>query len=76
MDNLFILWKVNVTSESPEWKQMKMNKTQTREDQCGEGKRPRMSWDNIHKQLGELCVKIYEGSFDGIFIPMTSGDSL
>jgi len=74
--DVFTLWKVQVTSDSPEWKQMKMNKTQTHEEQCEEGRRPRMSWDNIYKQLGELCVVVYEGSFDGIFTTATSDGSL
>jgi len=77
MSDSFVLWKVHVTSDSAEWKNMKMNKTQTHEDQCDEGKRPRMSWDNIHKQLGDLCVKIYDGSFNNIFThATTSTDSL
>ena len=65
--DLFILWKVNVTHESPEWKQIKMNKLQTYEDQCVEGRRPHISWENIHSQIPDKCVKIYEGSFEGIF---------
>ena len=76
LNDVFILWKVCVTSDSPEWKQMKMNKTQTNEDQCEEGRRPRMSWDNIHKQLGELCVVVYKGPFESIFTTTTLTDSL
>ena len=77
MSDSFILWKVHVTNDSPEWKNMKMNKTQTHEDQCDEGKRPRISWDNIYNQLGDLCVKIYDGTFDNIFThATTSNDSL
>jgi hypothetical protein len=67
------LWKLNLTNDSPEWKQLKMNKTQTFEDQCNQGRRPHISWDSIHKQINEKCpdkcVKVYEGSFEGIFIP-------
>jgi hypothetical protein len=67
LNNVFILWKVNVSSNSPEWKQIKMNKTQTNADQCEEGRRPHISWDNIHSQISEKCVKVYEGTFEDIF---------
>jgi hypothetical protein len=67
LKDVFILWKVNVSSNSPEWKQIKMNKTQTNADQCEEGRRPHISWDNIHSQIAEKCVKVYEGTFENIF---------
>lgn len=67
LNDLFVLWKVNVTNESPEWKQVKMNKSQTNENQCDDGRRPHISWDNIYTQIPQCCVKVYEGSFEGIF---------
>lgn len=76
LNNVFTLWKVNVSSNSTEWKQIKMNKTQTHADQCDEGRRPHISWDNIHSQIGEKCVKVYEGTFENIFIPKTTDGSL
>ena len=73
----FILWKVNLTSESPEWKGIKMNKTQTHEEQCEEGRRPHISWNNIHSQIPDKCIKVYEGNFEDIFTQavMVSVDS-
>ena len=68
LSDKFILWKVNVSDESSEWKQIKMNKTQTYEDQCNEGRRPHISWDNIYSQIPNKCIKVYEGSFEGIFL--------
>lgn len=76
LNNIFTLWKVIVSSNSTEWKQIKMNKTQTHADQCDEGRRPHISWDNIHSQIGEKCVKVYEGTFENIFIPKTTDGSL
>lgn len=76
LNNVFTLWKVIVSSNSTEWKQIKMNKTQTHADQCDEGRRPHISWDNIHSQIGEKCVKVYEGTFENIFIPKTTDGSL
>jgi hypothetical protein len=71
LNDTFILWKVNVFNESPEWKNIKMNKTQTHEEQCEEGRRPHISWDNIHSQLLDKCLKVYDGSFEGIFTQPT-----
>jgi len=67
LNDVFILWKVNVSSNSTEWKQIKMNKTQTNSDQCDEGRRPHISWDKIYSQIEEKCVKVYEGTFENIF---------
>ena len=63
-----ILWRLNLSSESAEWKNLKMSKKQTIEDQCHEGRRPRIGWDCIYSQLQKFCSKVYEGSFANIFI--------
>jgi len=67
--NKYILWKVNLTNESPEIKGVVMNKKkgQTFEDQCGEGRRPHINWDSLYPQIKDHCAKIYEGTFEGIF---------
>jgi hypothetical protein len=70
-DNL-IVWKANLTSESPEWKQTKMNKAQTFDDQCVQGRRPHISWFSLYPQISEHCVKVYEGTFEGIFTASAS----
>jgi hypothetical protein len=66
--DVFVLWKVNITNESKKWKNLKMNKSQTQEEQCKEKRRPHISWDKIYEQLPEKCSKIYEGTFDNIFM--------
>ena len=65
-DNL-VVWKANLTSESPEWKGIKMTKDQTFDDQCKQGRRPHLGWSVLYPQISENCVKIYEGTFEGIF---------
>lgn len=67
--DIIILWRVNLTSESSEWKGIKMNKTQIFEEQCKEGRRPHIGWDNIYSQISKHCVKIFEGRFEDIFTP-------
>ena len=68
LNNKFVLWKVSVSSDSPEWHNIKMNKTQTLKDQCEKGIRPHISWENIYSQIPDKCVKVYDGTFEGIFI--------
>ena len=68
LNNRFVLWKVNVSSDSPEWHNIKMNKTQTLKDQCEKGVRPHISWENIYSQIPDKCVKVYDGTFEDIFI--------
>jgi len=67
--NKIILWKVNATNDSPEWKTLKMNKKETHELQCSDGRRPHISWEKIYEQLNPLCIKIFDGSFEDIFTP-------
>ncbi len=67
LDNKIILWKVNLNYQSNEFKNIKINKSQTMEQQLLEGRRPHISWDNIYSQINNLCEKIYEGSFENIF---------
>jgi hypothetical protein len=66
--DIIILWKVNLTHNSHEFKNIKTNKNQTHQDQCAEGRRPRINWESLYPQISEHCEKIYEGTFDGIFI--------
>lgn len=67
LNNEIILWKVNLNDMSDEFKKIKVNKTQTMEEQFMEGRRPHISWDNIYPQISSFCEKIYEGTFENIF---------
>jgi len=68
IEDQIILWRVNLTNDSPEMKGIKMNKTQTHEDQCSEGRRPHISWDKLYPQISDHCEKIFEGTFEDIFV--------
>ena len=67
LNDEIILWRVNLTNESPEFANIKMNKTQTHKEQCDEGRRPHISWDNLYPQIQDSCVKVYQGTFENIF---------
>ena len=77
LNDNFILWKLNLSNDSSEWKDIKMNKTQKYEEQCKEGRRPHISWDNIYSQMPDKCIKVYSGKFEDIFTQpvMKSADS-
>lgn len=62
-----ILWKVNLNYLSEEFKNIKVNKTQSMGEQLLEGRRPHISWDNIYPQICDFCEKVYEGTFEEIF---------
>jgi hypothetical protein len=63
-----VLWRVNLTNESPVWKGMKMNATQTFDDQCKQGRRPHIGWEKLYEQLAEHTELIYDGTFEGTFL--------
>jgi len=76
LNDVIILWKVNLTNDSPEWRNMKMNKTQTNQEQCEEKRRPHIAWEKIHEQIAPHCEQVYNGGFMGIFDEPTSPSSL
>jgi len=70
LNDHFALYRILLKRTSDEWKNIQINKKQTFDDQCKQGRRPRMSFENIRVQMSEHCNKVYEGSFDEIFIPL------
>ena len=74
LNNHFVLWKVNLSNNSTEWKNVKVNRTETMEQQCSQGRRPRIGWNSLYPQIQNHCVKVYEGTFENIFIPPVPSD--
>lgn len=70
LDDKFILYKIPLKRTSTEWKNIKVSKTQTFEDQTKQGRRPRITWDSLQPQISEHCLKVYEGNFEDIFTPL------
>lgn len=70
LNNIFILYKVPLKIISNEWKNIKISERQTFEDQTKQGRRPRISWKALHPQIDSYCSKVYEGTFEDIFIPL------
>lgn len=70
LNDKFILYRVLLKRTSTEWKNIKVSKTQTFEDQTKQGRRPRITWDSLQPQIASYCSKVYEGTFEDIFIPV------
>lgn len=66
----FILYRIPLKRTSEEWKNILVNKKQTFEDQCKQGRRPRITWKSLYPQVSSHCTKVFDGSFEEIFIPV------
>jgi hypothetical protein len=62
LKNKFKLYKFPYSRTSIEWKNIKVNKTQSFENQCDQGRRPRINWNALYPQIKNKCFKIYEGN--------------
>lgn len=58
----FKLYKFPYKKSSNIWKNIKVNKTQTFDDQCNQGRRPRINWSGLFIQIKENCTLLFEGS--------------
>ena len=70
LNNTFILYRVPLKNTSKEWTNIKVNKIETYEDQAKQGRRPRIIWESLYPQIAPYCSKVYEGTFEDIFIPL------
>lgn len=68
-EDFFILYRIPLKRTSEEWKNIKVNDTQTFEDQAKQRRRPRISWSRLYPQIYMHCEKVYEGHFEDIFNP-------
>jgi len=66
----FILYRISLKRTSTEWKNIRVNKNQTFEEQAKQGRRPRITWDALYPQINPFCDKVFEGAFNDIFIPL------
>jgi len=67
LENKYILYKISLQRTSSEWKNIKINQNQSFDDQCKQGRRPRIKWDNLYPQIESYCKKIFDGVFEDIF---------
>jgi hypothetical protein len=72
LEDKFICYKISLKKTSDEWKKIKVSKSQSFEDQCKQGRRPRITWESLYPQIQQYTSKIYEGTFDNIFTLITT----
>jgi hypothetical protein len=67
LNDIFILYRIELKRTSNEWKNIKVSKAQTFDDQCKQGRRPRITWESLYPQIENYCMKVYEGNLEDIY---------
>ena len=65
--NFFKVYEIKLSNNSKEWKNIKVSKTDTYENQCFQKRRPRVNFKEIYKQLGENCSLIFNDNILNLF---------
>jgi len=55
------VYEIKLSNKSETWKNIKVNKTETYFDQCIQKRRPRITFKELKKQLGDKCKLIFDG---------------
>jgi hypothetical protein len=81
LENHFVLWRFHLSNASPLFQNIPINAknvSTSMQDKCDRGLRPHVCFQRIFEFLHdkkdsegrEICTKIYEGTFEDIFIPL------
>jgi len=63
----YLVYEIQLSNQSQEWKQLKVSETQTYYDQCQQGRRPRLAFEKIQNQVGNKCNLIFDGHIKSLF---------
>lgn len=64
--DIFRLYECRLSHGHPLWQCLKVNRSETFQDHCRQGRRPRLRFEEILSQLGsERCSLIFDGVIDG-----------
>jgi hypothetical protein len=74
LSDKFILYRIPLKRTSDEWKNIRVSKAQTFEDQAKQGRRPRITWESLYPQISSYCTKVFEGTFDDIFVSLEENE--
>jgi hypothetical protein len=66
MNDHFVLYKVKLKKNSTEWNNIKINKKQNFKNQCKQGRRPRITWKELYKQIKMYSNIIFDGNIYNI----------
>ena len=62
----FKLYRVDCSNDSETFQQLRVNKNDTFGNQCKQGRRPRICFKEVKKQLSEHITLIFEGDIQSI----------
>ena len=68
LEDKYVLYRVGLSNRDDAWRNVKVNKAQTFHDQCQQNRRPRITWEALYPQIESYCTKIFEGTFEEIFV--------
>lgn len=54
----FIIYEIKLSNKDQIWRNIKINKNQTYEDQCKQGRRPRISFTLLEKQINAKYINV------------------
>lgn len=60
----FKIYKVNLSNDSEVFNNIKINSNYTYQEVCKTGKRPRINFEELSKQLDKYMELVYKGSFN------------
>lgn len=63
----FKVYEIKLSNKNEYWNNIKINKNETYYDQCLQGRRPRISFDLLHKQIDGHCKIIFEGNINNLY---------
>lgn len=65
--DIFQIYEINLSNNCKKWKSIKINQKETFEDQAKLGKRPRLCFKDIKKQLEQECKLVFDGNITELF---------
>jgi|UniRef100_A0A6C0ILG0 hypothetical protein len=63
-EKIYTVYEIKLSNASDTWRNIKVNKSQTFQDQCNEKRRPRLTFSSLQQQLGSHCNIIFQGHID------------
>lgn len=62
----FKIYEIKLSNTDQDFYNIKINKNTTYKTCCEQGKRPRIIFKDLQKQLGDKCIEIFNGSVDAL----------
>ncbi len=66
-NNKIKIYKCLLSNDSDEFSNIKLNAKETYKQSCSKGKRPRINFKDLHKQLKDGIKEVYNGNLEEVF---------